>query len=138
MKNQDSEQEMDTSVNMQDKAIKPRAAETLPEVMQLDSFEDQQEQERVAEKLSISVPTQPLLRPTGLGRYFNKNVRVLLRDGNTTEGFLRGRSWDYLHMLNFVETRKDEKLTGSWCGVALDSVSRIYPGNVKVEKIPKS
>jgi len=137
-KNQDSEQEMDNSASMQGKAIKPKSPQPIPEVEELISFEDQQEQDRVAEKLSISVPTQPLLRPTGLGRYFNKNVRVLLRDGNTTEGFLQGRSWDYLHMLNFVETGKDEKLTGSWCGIALDSVSRIYPGDVKVEKIPKS
>ena len=135
MKNQDSEQKIDTGADMQGKAIKPKASEAIPQAEELDSFEDQQE--RVTEKLSISVPTQPLLRPTGLGRYFNRNVRVLLRDGNTMSGFLQGRSWDYLHMLNFVETGKDERLTGSWCGVALDSVSRIYPGDVKVEKIPK-
>jgi hypothetical protein len=83
------------------------------------------------------VPTQPLLRPTGLSRYFNQRVKILFRDGNTTDGFLQGRSWDYLHLLNFVETGKDEKLTGSWCGVALDSVSRIYPGDVRVERISK-
>ncbi len=133
----------DTGKDIQGTTIRPKAAEPVPvepisEVEDLNSFEDQNEQERVTEGLSISVPTQPLLRPTGLGKYFNKNVRVLFRDGNTTAGFLQGRSWDYLHILNFVETGKDERLTGSWCGVAVDSVSRIYPGDVKVERISKS
>ena len=93
------------------------------------------EQERIAEKLSISVPTQPLLRPTGLSRYFHQKVRLLFRDGNVMSGILQGRQFDYLNMLNVVETGKGEKLTADWCGVGLNSVSRIYPGNVKVEKI---
>jgi hypothetical protein len=113
-----------------DKKIKPKNRLRQEEIQS-------GKQERIAEKLSISVPTQPLLRPTGLGRYFNRNVRVLFRDGNVMTGFLQGRQWDYLHLLKVVETGKDEKLTADWCGVALDSVSRIYPGNVKVEKISK-
>lgn len=52
-------------------------------------------------------------------------------------GFLQGRQWDYLHMLNIEETGKEDRLTADWCGVEADSVSRIYPGNVKVEKISK-
>ena len=94
-------------------------------------------QERIAEKLSISVPTQPLLRPTGLGPYFGKQVRLLLKDGNVIKGFLQGRRWNYLNVLNIEETGKDEKLTADWCGVGVDGVARVYPGNAKVEKISK-
>jgi hypothetical protein len=124
------------NTNVQGTTIKPKAIK-ISEVDELNFLEDEKEQEKIAEGLSIGVPTQPLLRPTGLGRYFGKNVRVLLRDANVMEGFLKGRSWDYLHMLNFVETGKDQRIAGSWCGIALDSVSRVYPSDVQVEKISK-
>ena len=38
--------------------------------------------ERVTEKLSISVPTQPLQRPTGVLAYTGQRVRLYLRDGS--------------------------------------------------------
>lgn len=121
--------------NKKEEPLKPKASAPPLEVDDFSSAEDSQD--RITEKLSISVPTQPLLRPSGLGRYFNKNVHILLRDGNIMDGFLQSRQWDYLHLLNIVETGKDEKLTADWCGVGVDGVSRIYPANAKVEKISK-
>lgn len=123
------------SITIINVTIKPKSAEPVPEMEELDAFEDRNKRDKIAEKLSISVPVQPLQRPTGLSRYIGKNVRILYRDGNVTTGFLQGRSWDYLHILNFTETGKGEKLTGSWCGVSLNSISRVYPADVKVEKV---
>jgi hypothetical protein len=113
--------------------IKPKTS--VPPVDIMDTFSDAEAGDRIEEKLSISVPTQPLLKPTGLGRYFNQRVRVLCKDGNVMKGFLQGRRFDYLHFLNIEETGGDEKTTADWCGVKIDGISRIYPGNAKVEKI---
>ncbi len=119
----------------EEQPLKPKSSALPIEVDDINSVEEAGD--RIAEKLSISVPTQPLLRPTGLSRYFGKNVRLLLRDGNVMKGFLQGRQWYILNMLNIEETGKGERLTAAWCGVEEDSVSRIYPANVKIEQISK-
>jgi hypothetical protein len=121
---------------MQDKEqepLKPKSSAPPVEVDDLSSIEDSQE--RIAEKLSISVPTQPLIRPTGLGTFFGKQVRLLLRDGSVINGLLQKRLFDYLYLLNIVEVGKDYKLSANSCAVDLASVARVYPGNTKVEKI---
>ncbi len=115
--------------------LKPKSSAPPVEADDFSYAEDSQD--RIAEKLALSVPTQPLLRATGLSRYFGQKVMLLLRDGNTMKGFLQGRQWYILHMLNIEETGNGERLTADWCGVEEDSVSRIYPANVKIEKISR-
>ncbi len=95
-------------------------------------------QERVTEKLSIGVPTQPLLRPTGLTTYLGQRVRLLLRDGSVIIGFLQKRLWNYVHLLNVEETGKDFKLTADWCDVELGTIARVYPATAKVEQVQRS
>jgi hypothetical protein len=95
-------------------------------------------QERITEKLSISVPTQPLLRPTGLMTYMGQRVRLLLRDGSVIVGFLQKRLWNYVHLLNIEETGRDFRLTADWCDVDLGTIARVYPATAKVEQIQRS
>ncbi|MGA2227656.1 MAG: hypothetical protein ABSH41_24745, partial [Syntrophobacteraceae bacterium] len=93
---------------------------------------------RITEKLSISVPVQPLLRPTGLGSFFGKCVRLLLRDGSVVTGFLQKRLFNYIHLLNIVEIGAGYKLTANWCAIDLGSIARVYPADAKVEQVSKS
>jgi hypothetical protein len=95
-------------------------------------------QERISEKLSISVPTQPLLRPTGILAYMGQRVRLLLRDGTIIVGFLQKRLWNYVHLLNVEEITREERLTWDWCDVELGSIARIYPATAKVEQVQRS
>ncbi len=94
-------------------------------------------QERVTEKLSISVPTQPLLRPTGLMTNIGQRVRLLLRDGTVVVGFLQKRLWNYVHLLNVEETGRDFKLTADWCDIDSGSIARVYPATARVEPVSK-
>lgn len=98
---------------------------------------DQPEQERVTEKLSISVPVQPLQRPTGVMAYAGQRVRLLLRDGTVVIGFLQKRIWNYAHLLNVEETGKDFKITADWCDVDLGTIARIYPATAQAGPISK-
>ena len=118
------------------KRIKPKVA--IHRVEAKYSGPDKVAGDRIAEKLSISVPVQPLLRPTGLGAFFSKRVRLLLKDGSIVTGFLQKRLFDFLHLLNIVEIGASYKLTADWCAIDIDSVSRIYPANAQVEQISKS
>jgi len=94
--------------------------------------------DRVVEKLSLSVPTQPLLRPTGLGTFFGKWVRILLKDGSIVTGFLQKRLFDFVYLLTIVEIGAGYKLTADWCAIELGSIARAYPADAKVEQVPKS
>jgi hypothetical protein len=127
----------DTGANIQSPAIKPKTADPIPEMEELKSFETEQEHERIAEKLSISVPTQPLQRPTGVLAYAGQRVRLLLRDGSVIIGFLQRRLWNYVHLLNIEETGRDFKLTSDWCDVEIGTIARVYPAAAKVEQISK-
>ncbi len=118
-----------------DEPLKPKTSTTPVEIDDLSSVEDAQE--RIAEKLSISVPVQPLLKPTGLGPYFGKWVRILLRDGSTVTGFLQKRVFGFVHLLNIVEVGAGYKLSASWCAIDLGSIARVYPNNANVEEIAK-
>ena len=95
-------------------------------------------QERVSEKLSISVPVQPLLPPTGLMTNIGQRVRLLLRDGTVVVGFLQKRLWNYVHLLNVEEIGRDFKLTADWCDIDIGSIARVYPATATVEPISKS
>lgn len=94
-------------------------------------------QERIAEGLSIGVPTQPLQRPTGVMNYFGQRVRLLLRDGSVIVGFLQKRLWNYVHLLNIEETGRDYKLTADWCDIEIGTIARVYPATTTVEQISK-
>jgi hypothetical protein len=96
------------------------------------------EQERVTEKLSISVPTQPLQRPTGVLAYAGQRVRLLLRDGSVVVGFLQRRLWNYIHLLNVEERGRDFTLTADWCDVEIATIVRVYPATAKVEQVLRS
>lgn len=116
------------------KELKPKNNSTTP---------DQEEtapgkQERVTEKLSISVPVQPLQRPTGIMSYIGQRVRLLLRDGTIVVGFLQKRLWNYVHLLNVEEITREERLTWDWCDVELGSIARVYPAAAKVEQVQRS
>jgi hypothetical protein len=113
------------------KEIKPKNKLTLEE-------NALSEQERITEKLSISVPTQPLLRPTGLMTNIGQRVRLLLRDGTVVIGFLQKRLWNYVHLLNVEEIGRDFKLTADWCDIDIGSIVRVYPATAKVEQVQRS
>ncbi len=116
------------------KEIKPKNNSTTP-----DQVEDSpSKRERIAEGLSIGVPTQPLLRPTGLITYLGQRVRLLLRDGSVIVGFLQKRHWNYVHLLNIEETGRDSRLTADWCDVELGTIARVYPATAKVEQVQRS
>ncbi len=100
--------------------------------------QDEPDQEQIQEKLSISVPVQPLLRPTGLMTNIGQRVRILLRDGSVIVGFLQKRLWNYVHLLNVEETGRDFRLTADWCDIDIGSIARVYPAAAKVEQISKS
>ena len=126
---------MEDTGNMQDTRIKPRSGGQNSEVEGLDSFE---ELDRISEKLSVSVPVQPLQRPTGILAYTGQRVRLLLRDGSVVVGFLQKRLWNYVHLLNVEETGRDYKLTSDWCDIEIGTISRVYPASARVEPIQKS
>jgi len=105
--------------------LKPKGKPTQDET-------DNPGQERITEKLSISVPTQPLQRPTGVLSYIGQRVRLLLRDGTVIIGFLQKRRWNYAHLLNVEETGRDFKLTADWCDVELGTIARVYPATAQV------
>jgi len=108
------------------KEMKPKQEEAKPG-----------KQERVTEKLSISVPVQPLLRPTGLMTNIGQRVRLLLRDGTVVVGFLQKRLWNYVHLLNVEEIGRDFKLTADWCDVELSSIARVYPATAKAQQVQR-
>ncbi|MGA3117994.1 MAG: hypothetical protein ABSF90_26620 [Syntrophobacteraceae bacterium] len=116
--------------------LKPKAS--APQVVEEDiSLLEDTGCDRITEKLSIGVPTQPLLRPTGLNAFYGKQVRLLLRDGSIITGFLQKRLFDFVYLLNIVEIGTGYKLTADWCAIDLSSIARAYPANAKVEKISK-
>lgn len=115
------------------KEIKPKR-----EAATQDLVETASGQERIAEKLSISVPTQPLLRPNGIMSYTGQRVRLLLRDGSVIVGTLQKRLWNYIHILNIEESGKDFRLTADWCDVDLGTIARVYPATAKAEPVSKS
>ena len=115
------------------KELKPRNSSTTPDQVETSPSK----QERIAEALSIAVPTQPLLRATGLTTYLGQRVRILLRDGSVVIGFLQKRLWNYVHLLNVEETGRDFKLTADWCDVDLGTIARVYPATAKVEQIQR-
>jgi hypothetical protein len=117
------------------KEIKPRNSSTTQD--SLENYAGSAGQKKVAEKLSISVPSQPLQRPTGIMNYFGQRVRLLLRDGTVVVGLLQKRLWNYVHLLNVEETGKDYKLTSDWCDIELSTIARVYPATAKVEVISK-
>jgi hypothetical protein len=112
--------------------LKPKTSVTPISEEDISLLEDAWD--RIAEKLSISVPVQPLLRPTGLLSYIGQRVRLLLKDGSVIVGFLQKRLWNYIHLLNIEETGKDFKLTADWCDVELGNIARVYPANAKAEQ----
>jgi small nuclear ribonucleoprotein (snRNP)-like protein len=100
-------------------------------------FSDKQEQDRVTEKLSYSVPMAPL-PPTpklALGKYVGKSVRLRLRDGTVVIGDFDRQQWDFLYLSNVEEIGKDYRLTADWGAVDGDTVVGIYPAIAKAEKI---
>ncbi len=102
-------------------------------------FSDKQEQDRIKENLSYSVPVPPLppAPKLALGRYVGKSVRLQLRDGSVLIGDLDLQRWDFLYLSNVEEIGKDYRLTADWCALDGDTVVRIYPATAKVEKISK-
>lgn len=116
------------------KEIKPKPTGDKPDQVEATLSK----QERIAEKLSISVPVQPLLRPTGLLAYIGQRVRLLLRDGTVVIGFLQKRQWNYVHLLNVEEITREERLTWDWCDVELSSIARVYPATAKVQQVQRS
>ncbi|MGO9378497.1 MAG: hypothetical protein ACLP29_08075 [Dissulfurispiraceae bacterium] len=119
-----------------DEPIKPKLS--LPPVGGEDTDSVEEAGDRITEKLSIAVPTQPLLRPTGLMTNIGQRVRLLLRDGTVVVGFLQKRQWNYVHLLNVEEIGRDFKLTAGWCDVEIGSIARVYPATAKVEQIQNS
>ena len=93
--------------------------------------------ERVTEKLSIAVPTQLLLKPTGLTIYIGQRLRILLRDGTVIVGTVQRRLFNFLHLVNVEETGRDFALTADWCDVDLGTIARVYPATAKVEPVSK-
>ncbi len=118
-----------------DEPLKPKASVPPVDVEDISLLENKGD--RIAEGLSISVPTQPLLRPTGLGPFFGKWVRILLRDGSIVTGFLQKRLFNFIHLLNITEIGASYKLTSDCCAIDLGSVARVYPANAKVEEFVK-
>jgi hypothetical protein len=115
------------------KEIKPKNHLTTPDPTEINPLGV----ERVTEKLSIPIPVQPLLRPTGITIYIGQRVRILLRDGNVIVGTVQKRLFNYLHLVNVEETGRDFKLTADWCDVDLGTIARVYPATAKVEQISK-
>lgn len=115
--------------------IKPKASVPPVSAENTTLFEDKGDQ--IAEKLSIAVPTQPLLRPTALLSYVGQRVRLLLRDGSVIVGFLQKRLWNHVHLVNIEETGRDFTLTADWCDVEISNIARVYPATAKVEPISR-
>ena len=115
------------------KELEPKNNSTTPDQVEISPSK----QERIAEGLSIGVPTQPLLRPTGVLTYIGQRVRLLLRDGTVIVGFLQKRLWNYVHLLNVEETGRDFKVTADWCDVDLGTIARVYPAIARVEQISR-
>jgi hypothetical protein len=113
--------------------IKPRNSSSTLDPTEINPSE----QERVAEKLSISVPSQPLQRPTGIMNYFGQRVRLLLRDGSVIVGVLQKRLWNYVHMIDVEESGQGFTLTADWCDIELSTIARVYPATAKVEVVSK-
>jgi hypothetical protein len=115
------------------KEIKPRTHSATTESPEINPSA----QERVAEKLSISVPSQPLQRPTGITAYIGQRVRLLLRDGSVIVGVLQKRLWNYVHMVDVEETGRGFTLSADWCDVELSTIARVYPATARVEVVFK-
>jgi hypothetical protein len=98
---------------------------------------DRQEQDRISEGLSYSVPMAPLA-PTpdlGLGTYVGKFVQLHLRNGSVIRGDMVRPQWDLVRLENVERTWKGYRLTADWGALRDDTVAEIYPGNAQVEKI---
>jgi len=123
------------SVKNEGTAIKPKTSVPFEETDEIDT-RDQFEQDRVTEKLSMSVPAPrlPKLNPP-LGMFLNQPVRLQLRDGNVITGILRGTQGDFLRLDQVKETCQEHIITATWCAVRTDSVARVYPGSAVVEKV---
>lgn len=100
-------------------------------------FSDEQEQDRIEEKLSYSVPLTPLppRHDLALAGYIGKFVQVHMRNGSVIRGDMVRPQWDLVCFDNVERTWGDYRLTGDWGAVRDDTVAEIYPGNAKVEKI---
>jgi hypothetical protein len=116
------------------KEIKPRTHSATTDPTETNPSE----QEKVAEKLSISVPSQPLQKPTGIMNYFGQRVRLLLRDGSVIVGVLQKRLWNFVHMVDVEESGRGFTLTADWCDIELSTIARVYPATAKVEAVSKS
>lgn len=105
------------------KRMKPRSKKETPK------------QERIQEKLSISVP-MPKLPPSPKPfwqRFVGTKVRLLLRDGTEIGGVLKEILWDWIRLENVLEIGKDYRLNADWVMVDASTVSRFYPANAQVE-----
>jgi hypothetical protein len=96
---------------------------------------DEQYQEHVTEKLSISVPVAPLPKRAQpfWGRYLGTKVLLLLKDGTEIGGILREVMWDFIRLENFLEVGRNRRGSASWVMVDATDVARIYPANAQFE-----
>lgn len=126
-----------------DKRIRPSRKKTgdvneaksgTPETDEVDLL-DQEEQGRVEEKLSISVPVAPLPKRAKpfWGRFLGQKVLLQLRDGAQVTGILRELLWDYVRLENVSEIGRNYRLTSAWLVIDTASVARIYPADADVE-----
>lgn len=96
-------------------------------------IEDQQE--RVQESLSISVPPARVPKPNpALLNYRGQRVRLLLRDGVKVVGNPDRTQWDFFRLTNVQETGADYELTADWIAIRDETIARIYPADAKIQK----
>lgn len=96
-------------------------------------IEDQQE--RVRESLSISVPPARVPKPNpALLNFKGQRLRILLKDGVVLKGTPDRTLWDFLRLTNVQETGEDYELTADWIAIRDDTIARVYPANAKIQK----
>ncbi|MGO9018136.1 MAG: hypothetical protein ACLQVJ_07260 [Syntrophobacteraceae bacterium] len=124
---------------MKDKKEEPLKPKTSLPPVEVDDFSTGEDsQERINEKLSISVPPARVPRPNpALAVYVGQRVRLKLKDGSVINGILRGTQWEFLRLDGIEEVEKDCKTTADWELVLADTVAKVYPANAKVKKISK-
>ena len=96
---------------------------------------DENEQERILEAISISVPRAPLPKMAKpiWGRFLGAKVLLLLRDGIEIEGILLEIAWDFVRLDNMLEVGPDFRRSGPWVMIDTSDVKRIYPANTDYE-----
>ncbi len=92
---------------------------------------DRQEEDRILEGLSISVPVAPLPKRAQpfWGRYLGVKVLLLLKDGTEIGGILREITWNFIKVENFLEVGRDRRRSAPWVLIDSSDVKRIYPAN---------